>query len=480
MRNYDSDEFSDFFNSDNSMNGSVRANTGSARPVRSQSSKSNEFDNRNRRSDYNDERPAQKNRRVRAEEAKMRKKLRSSKKLGIILSMIQLFLSVALMLLLYFKKEDLPIIIDIYGYIGTATVLFLLFLIPLCMQFKRLLIKRIGKSLSVFISLVLVIVLIGYCKFYQPFVDLGGKEKVSKKPFTVYLSGNDTSGELSTTSNGRSDTNILAVVNPKTCTALLLTTPRDAYLELVAQDLPDGIYDKLTHAGIYGSGVKNADGKWGHGCDVSMNMLSKLYDVDVKHYMRINFTGFAHLVDALGGVELDVTESFSTQAYGRTYTFEEGKQTLNGLAALTYVRERHAFARGDLQRGANQVNMIKAIANQALSAKTFMNYDEIIDALGNSFETDLSIASLATLQIALQGSKDYNGWNIVSYAVDGSTAGGYQYCYSADQYLSVVTLDDNSVAVAKQLVKKVMDGEKITDKTAETLEKNLSGDSSNN
>lgn len=445
MRNYDSNEFSDFFNSDSSPN-----------------------------------KPVRKSRRRSPEEIKMRKKLRSSKKLGITLSIVQLILSVIVMILLFLKEEELPIIMDISKYIIAGVVLGLLFIIPFMMQFKRLLVKRIGKVFSVLISILLVVVMVGYNLFYEPLVGLGGSEKVSKEPFVVYMSGNDTSGDISTTSNSRSDTNILAVVNPETCTALLLTTPRDSYLELIAEDLPEGNYDKLTHAGIYGSGVKDENGKWGHGCDVSMNMLANLYDVEIEHYMRINFTGFAHLIDAMGGLSLDVTESFSTEAYGRTYTFEEGTQTLDGLAALTYVRERKAFARGDLQRGANQVAVISAIAKQALSTETFMNYDKIIDALGNSFETDLSISSLAALQVQLQTGKDYNGWNIVSYAVEGGTEGGYQYCYSADQYLSVVSLYDDSVNVAKQLINKVMTGEKVTDKTAAQLEEQLSETNTDN
>lgn len=480
MRKYDSDEFTDFFNSDNSSDDYDRQYNKNNKSTYNKSSKPDTSGNMNRRDMYNYERPVKKNRKGNPEEAKMRKKLRSSKKLGITLSLIQLLLSVVFMVLLQIEKDNLPIKMDLYKNIGTGIVLGVLFLIPFMMQYKRLLIKRVGKVISVLVSLILILTMVAYIVYYRPLAGLGGTEKVSDKPFVVYLSGNDTSGEISKDSNGRSDTNILAVVNPKTSTALLLTTPRDAYLELIAKDLPEGIYDKLTHAGIYGTGVKDADGKWGHGCDVSMNMLSDLYDVDIEHYMRLNFTGFAHLIDALGGVELNVTEAFSTQAYGRTYTFEEGTQTLDGLAALTYVRERHAFARGDFQRGANQVNMIKAIVNQAVSAKTFMNYDKIIDSLGNSFETDLSISSLVALQLDLQTSKDYNGWNMISYAVDGDTGGGYQYCYSADQYLSVVQLDDDSVNVAKELIKMVMNGDTVTDKTAEELEGKIADEGNSN
>ena len=92
--------------------------------------------------------------------------------------------------------------------------------------------------------------------------------------FCVFLSGIDTFGEISTVS--RSDVNIIAVVNPKSKQVLLLTTPRDYYVEL---PLFEGCMDKLTHAGVYG-------------IETSMETLENLYDIEIQNYARINFTGF--------------------------------------------------------------------------------------------------------------------------------------------------------------------------------------------
>lgn len=403
-----------------------------------------------------------------SEELKMRKKLKKSKRAGITLSIIQLIVSVAFMILLFFAKSSISSLITIPVYVCIGVVLGLLFLVTFIMQSKRLLIKRIGKIISVIIIVILLI--LSY--FLYPLVGtkIGGTEKVSKKPFVLYLSGDDSFGEMSDSSNGRSDTNILAVVNPETHTALLLSTPRDAYVELIGDDIPSGNYDKLTHAGKYGTGVKDSNGNWEHGFDVSMNTLGNLYDVDIDHYLRLNFTGFADFVDALGGVTIDIPEGFSTYTYGKSYTFNEGVQKLTGEEALTYVRERHSFATGDLQRGANQVAVIEAIVDQALSANTITNYSSIIKHINKSFETDLDISSLAALQLQVQGDKDYDGWNMVSYTVDGSTGGGYQYCYTTDSYLSVVMLDDDSVDVATKLIDMVLNGDEVTDKTAKQIE----------
>ena len=88
--------------------------------------------------------------------------------------------------------------------------------------------------------------------------------KVDDDCFTVYISGIDVFGAIET--NSRSDVNIIAVVNPTTHQILLVTTPRDYYVEIPG--ISGGQLDKLTHAGIYG-------------VDASMATLAKLYDTDI-------------------------------------------------------------------------------------------------------------------------------------------------------------------------------------------------------
>ena len=90
--------------------------------------------------------------------------------------------------------------------------------------------------------------------------------------FCAYLSGIDTYGEV--TLKSRSDVNVIAVINTKTHTVLLLSTPRDYYVPLAKDGEP---LDKLTHAGIYG-------------IDMSMSTLENLYNIDIDYYFRVNFT----------------------------------------------------------------------------------------------------------------------------------------------------------------------------------------------
>ena len=96
---------------------------------------------------------------------------------------------------------------------------------------------------------------------------------ISREPFVVYCSGTDERVDYIPL-NSRSDTNILAVVNPSTHQILLVSTPRDYYLPLPSY----GQKDKLTHFGLYG-------------IEESIKGLEQLYNVDVNYYARVHFAG---------------------------------------------------------------------------------------------------------------------------------------------------------------------------------------------
>ncbi|MDD6224248.1 MAG: LCP family protein, partial [bacterium] len=95
---------------------------------------------------------------------------------------------------------------------------------------------------------------------------------IIQEPFILYISGIDQYGSVNS-ARGRSDVNQLVIVNPKTNHILLVNTPRDYYVPLADTG---GKKDKLTHAGIYG-------------INKSIKTLEKLYDIDINHYLRVNF-----------------------------------------------------------------------------------------------------------------------------------------------------------------------------------------------
>lgn len=251
--------------------------------------------------------------------------------------------------------------------------------------------------------------------------------------FIVYLSGIDTYGEVSARS--RSDVNILAVVNTETKNVLLLSTPRDYYVDYSETG---GAKDKLTHAGIYG-------------VDASIDALERLYGVDVNYYLRVNFTGFTQIIDALGGV--DVYSQYDFTAGGRQ--FSQGYNTVNGTEALSFARERYSFEDGDIQRGRNQMEVIRAVIKKAASSSLLANYAAVMDAVSGSFETNMpqeEIAELVRMQLS-----DMASWNITTYTAAGQVSTGETYS-APGEMLSIVIPDEASVQEAKNMINSVLNG----------------------
>ena len=264
--------------------------------------------------------------------------------------------------------------------------------------------------------------------------------KVAEEPFTVYLAGNDAYGEVSM-ANGRNDVNILATVNPNTRQILLTTTPRDYYVELPYYE---GCMDKLTHAGM-------------GGMECSIETLENLYDIDVDYYVKVNFSGFQDIVDALDGVEVYSEYAFTT--VGGIYYFDAGYNYVYGEEALGFVRERYAFSDGDVQRGKNQMAMIQAIIDKALSPSILANYMDLMDSVSDCFVTDMprnKISDLIKMQLDEGGS-----WEIVTNSVTGYGNMRSTYFGGAEP-LSVLDMDETSVKYAKELIQAVENGEKVS------------------
>lgn len=263
--------------------------------------------------------------------------------------------------------------------------------------------------------------------------------KVDTEPFNVYLSGNDSYGTISLDA-GRADVNIIATVNPKTKQILLTTTPRDFYVELPIYG--GGYYDKLTHAGMLGF-------------DTSIETLEKLYQIEIDYYIRLNFSGFRDIVDALDGVE--VYSEYEFVSVKGVY-FQQGKNYLNGKEALAFVRERKAFSDGDFQRGKNQMAMIEAMADKIFSPTILMNYMDLMNSVSSCFLTDIpreKINDLVKMQL-----NDGAQWTIISNSVMGygNARTGY---VGGNEPLSCVDPDVGDVALATELIRKCMNGEKV-------------------
>ena len=260
-------------------------------------------------------------------------------------------------------------------------------------------------------------------------------------PFLVYLSGNDARSTVLTT--GRSDVNILAVVNPTTKQVLLVNTPRDYFV--VHPYSSSGMRDKLTHLGMYGA-------------DCSIQGLEQLYSERIDFYGQVNFTGFKTLVDAIGGITVHSSESFV--AGGDVY-IEAGENYLNGEQALKFARQRYGVTGGDNGRGQNQMKVIKAVIQKMVSGAIITNYSDILASMEGMFVTDLSMDDISRL-VKMQLS-DMASWNIVSYSVTGTNSSSTEIYSAPGQDLYVMIPDEGMVEFGSKLIDRVIAGDILTD-----------------
>lgn len=375
-------------------------------------------------------------------------------KRGSVLLIVQAILSVAAFIQLC-RTQMLP---TLYLVIIAALLVLFWLLVKRCQEYKAP--GTVSRVFSVFLCAMLAV----GCVWAQQGLAaldnvtsglISGAEanKITKEPFVLYLSGVDNRGEL--TEKARSDVNILAVVNPTTKRVALINTPRDYYVDLAGTDSKD----KLTHAGLYG-------------VETSMATLGNLYGIQVDHYIRIDFSGFISIIDAVGGVDVYSDQAFTSvgsPGYYDPTTFAEGWNHLDGKSALAFARERHAFASGDIQRGINQMKVIDAMANKLKSPTVLMSFSKLMDAVSDCFVTSLSqeqISALVRMQLG-----DLASWDIESCSVTGSSGKSSQ-CYSAKgQSLYVMKPDESSVSKAKELIASVLGGEGTVSDTQQAPEK---------
>ena len=152
--------------------------------------------------------------------------------------------------------------------------------------------------------------------------------KSIKKPFTVLIMGVDTVDDgFSAGFNG--DALLLATFNPETTNTTIVSIPRDSYMPITCLN---NRKNKITNAG------------W-HGEECIISSLENYFDITIDYHVKINFNGVVQLVEALGGVEVDVPYSFceqnSKRQWGKNTIFvNSGTQTLNGEQALAFARHR--------------------------------------------------------------------------------------------------------------------------------------------
>lgn len=269
---------------------------------------------------------------------------------------------------------------------------------------------------------------------------------ITKNPFTILISGNDTTGDVSELS--RSDVNMLVTINPKTSTILLTSMSRDTYVETVCDadgdtTCPEGQMDKVTHTGIYG-------------LNTTRQTVEKFYDLKVNYSFRVNFTSVIDVVDALDGIDLNVEEGEQCDLFWANMKpgLPVGMHHVDGETALAFARERKAYVDGDYQRVRNQQKVMQAIINRAISSSALVNYTSFINSLESAFETNMTYDEITDLiKYELQAKPD---WKFETYQISG--LGDELMCASLGQAASVQVPDLNTVRIAREKIEAVMNG----------------------
>lgn len=246
--------------------------------------------------------------------------------------------------------------------------------------------KRRGKQTVIIILMTLLFLIAVFFGYYywqlkktadQTFKEINRETIPSnqpeslKEPFTVLALGIEDYMD----GVARTDVILFSVINPKSREIALVTIPRDSYVYIESQ----GYEDKINHAYVFG------------GLEGTLKSVYNLLDIPIDYYVSTNFNGFTDMVDAVGGVDVNVPFTFDAKmvepSEWKTYT--EGPAHLNGREALAYVRMRYDDPEGDFGRSKRQKEVIKAIADEAISLGGLTRLDSILKAVGNNVQMNI-------------------------------------------------------------------------------------------
>ncbi|MFO8234715.1 MAG: LCP family protein [Bacteroidales bacterium] len=178
----------------------------------------------------------------------------------------------------------------------------------------------------------------------------------SENLITILLMGIDTQGLATNNHKGRSDANILMLLNLQTGKITAVSIPRDTRVEL-----HPGRYEKLGHAYMYSP-------------ELSIKVVEGLLQFPVNFYIAVNEKAFGNIIDAIGGIEIDAEKVVAS----KKDNIKEGDQRMNGKTTLDYIRFRNDDKHeGDFGRMRRQQQVVDAILHQALKPKIFINSNKL-------------------------------------------------------------------------------------------------------
>jgi LCP family protein required for cell wall assembly len=233
-----------------------------------------------------------------------------------------------------------------------------------------------------------------------------------KDRVNILLLGVDSNpARLSTGEPPLSDTMIIVSINPATKTVGMLSIPRDLLVTIpnYGQDKINAAFADGEVSGLTGPALVRAT-------------IEYNFHVPIHYFAEVDLAGFQKIVDTLGGVTIDVQAPLKDDTYPgdnfdyTRFVFQTGLQHMDGQTALHYARSRHDDS--DFGRGDRQQQVLRAIREQATSLGLIAKAPQLVDQLGGTFKTDLSLSqvlALAKLAAAMPSG------NIMSYNLLAAT-----------------------------------------------------------
>ncbi|WP_378957139.1 LCP family protein [Pelosinus sp. sgz500959] len=182
---------------------------------------------------------------------------------------------------------------------------------------------------------------------------------------------------------GRSDTLFVMTVDTNTKEVAMLSIPRDTRVKI-----PGKGWDKINHAYAFG------------GYKLTQQAVEGLLGIKIDHHIMIDIAGFKKIIDAMGGVTIDVEKRmYYTDPYdddgGLVIDLRPGVQHMNGRTAIQYVRYRDE--EGDIGRVERQQKFLKAVLNEVASPSVLTKIPSIIKEVSNVVKSDMSTSEMLSL-----------------------------------------------------------------------------------
>ncbi|PLX25680.1 hypothetical protein C0580_01735 [Candidatus Parcubacteria bacterium] len=224
------------------------------------------------------------------------------------------------------------------------------------------------------------------------------------------------------------DTIIIASFKPSTKQAALFSLPRDMIVPIKPGD-----YRKINS--VYTIGEKEYEGGGGV---LMKKVVSETLDIPIHYYAAVDFNGFVELVDAIGGIEIDVERSFVDYQFPtyddkyQTVSFKDGEQTMDGITALRFARSRHGNngEGSDFARIKRQQKILLAAKDKVTSFNTLINPKKITDlfSIANEY-TKTDVEPWEAVKLVHLG-KGMNTQQIITQSIDDGPGGYLRAGYS--------------------------------------------------